>query len=208
MIYELIKKRDPFAFVRYCDGELALIEGKPIGPGTQATDIDNWTAPNYITELGEALREGLKCEDPNYYYGIPQHEPMYSKYRKFIANTNILDTDIFINDNWDKFCEFDWGEYILVANENGDIESPSDCVNTWKTLLHRLVPYLDHTNTLFLFSAGPMSCVAIDWMWRQNPNNMYVDVGSAIDYKTKNRVTRPFMRKWDKIINGNNNSNS
>ena len=190
MIYELIKKRIPFAFPRYGDGELALIEGRALPVNSQAVLIDEWSSPECVTSLGLALREGLKSDYPNYYYGIPQYEPLYSSFRKFIPTDNILDANYFINENWGTFNDFDWGKYILVSRENGDVESPSDCVNNWRLLLERLIPYLEYTDTLFLFSAGPMSCVAIDWMWRQNPTNMYVDVGSAIDYKTKNRITR------------------
>jgi len=195
MIYELIKNRIPFAFARYGDGELALIEGREVGLNSQAYLFDEWSAPNTLTSIGIKLRESLKHTEDNYYYGIPLYEPIYSKFRAFIDTSNILDANFFVDKNWVSFKEFFWGDYILISRENGTIESPPDCVNTWEILLDRLVPYLSRTNELFLFSAGPMSCVAIDWMWSQNPTNMYVDVGSAIDLKTKGRTTRPFMQK-------------
>lgn len=192
MIYELIKNRIPFAFPRYGDGELALIEGREINETSQAYIFDEWTAPNYITDLGIKLKESLKHTEDNYYYGIPFHEPLFSKFMAFI-NNNILDANFFVNENWDKFNNFAWGEHILISRQNGTVESPPDCVNNWNILLDRLTPYLNKSGELFLFSAGPMSCIAIDWMWSQNPTNMYVDVGSAIDFKTKGRITRLFM---------------
>ena len=55
-IWDLIESDIPFAYSRYADGEIALIQGKAIQKGTQATDIDNWSCPNQITKLGIYLK--------------------------------------------------------------------------------------------------------------------------------------------------------
>jgi len=193
MIYELIKNRTPFALARYGDGELALIQGRGVPYETQAGIMDEWTSPPGLNSLGLALRKTLLHTESNYFYGLPLFEPLYSEFKRFISSNNIVDANFFINENWPTFNAFDWGEHILVSRENGTVESPPDCVKNWELLLERLEPYLTREGELFLFSAGPMSCVAIDWMWNQNPTNMYIDVGSATDFRTKKRITRGFM---------------
>jgi hypothetical protein len=69
-IWDLIESDIPFAYSRYADGEIALIQGKAIQKGTQATDIDNWSCPNEITKLGVDLKNSLKHEENNYFYAI------------------------------------------------------------------------------------------------------------------------------------------
>lgn len=193
MIYELIKNRIPFAFPRYGDGELLLIEGQKVHHRTQAAIMDEWSCEAGLNSLGIALQNTLWHTEENYFYGIPLSGPLYLRYLKLIDSENILDANYFINENWPTFNAFDWGEHILISRENGTVESPPNCVKNWEILLERLEPYLTREGELFLFSAGPMSCVAIDWMWNQNPTNMYVDVGSATDFRTKGRKTRGFM---------------
>ena len=50
-----------------------------------------------------------------------------------------------------------------------------------------------HNDTLFFISAGPLSEVLIDELYSENPNNRYIDVGSAIDEYVHGKVTRPYM---------------
>ena len=47
---------------------------------------------------------------------------------------------------------------------------------------------------LFLISAGPLSEVFIHKLYKSNPNNIYIDVGSSIDPYIKNRLSRPYMK--------------
>lgn len=52
---------------------------------------------------------------------------------------------------------------------------------------------LKYTNTLFIISAGPLSPIIVDCLYNTNPNNRYVDVGSATDEYIHRRKTRPYM---------------
>ena len=58
-----------------------------------------------------------------------------------------------------------------------------------------------YTNMLFLLSAGPLSEVFIYKLYKSNPNNIYLDVGSSIDTYVKNKQTRPYMK--DNNLNNN-----
>ena len=47
-------------------------------------------------------------------------------------------------------------------------------------------------NQLCLISAGPMSEAMIDYLWSINPNNQYIDVGSAISEFIHGKPIRDF----------------
>jgi len=47
--------------------------------------------------------------------------------------------------------------------------------------------------TVFFVSLGPMSEAVILTMWRANPTNMYVDVGSGLDLFVKGVPTRSYQ---------------
>jgi hypothetical protein len=71
-------------------------------------------------------------------------------------------------------------------------------VNEWDTKYEEYFETMKklgkkYTNTLFLISAGPLSCIFIQKLYDSNPYNMYIDVGSSIDIFTKNRTTREYQ---------------
>ena len=55
---------------------------------------------------------------------------------------------------------------------------------------------------LFLISAGPLSEIIIYKLYKLNPNNIYLDVGSSIDIYVKNKETRPYMKNHE-LFNNN-----
>lgn len=59
-----------------------------------------------------------------------------------------------------------------------------------------LAPLLEAARTqkgaIFLISGGPLAKWAVYLLYSTNPQNFYIDVGSAMDVTVKGRVTRPF----------------
>jgi Asp-tRNA(Asn)/Glu-tRNA(Gln) amidotransferase A subunit family amidase len=53
--------------------------------------------------------------------------------------------------------------------------------------------YSSMTNQLFFISCGPISEIIIDVLYKANPNNTYIDVGSSIDEFVHGYKTRPYM---------------
>ena len=51
----------------------------------------------------------------------------------------------------------------------------------------------DKHNELFFISCGPVSEIIIDKLYRNNPNNTYIDVCSSIDEFVHQYKTRPYM---------------
>jgi len=216
-IWALIESNEPFAFSRYADGEVALIQGRSINKGTQATDIDKWTAPNKLTKLGEDLKKSLNHQEKNYFYAIscdccdPDGKEFLLKNikqkKEFITFSNL-----WINCNYTRFKDkiLNSKKAInLICNQNAKNKNfpfqvktahlfPNECVYLWENQKEKIKEKLRENfscakKETFFISVGPLSEVLIDYLWSINPNNQYIDVGSALDEFIHGRKTRPYM---------------
>jgi glycosyltransferase involved in cell wall biosynthesis len=75
-----------------------------------------------------------------------------------------------------------------------------DCISFWENEAEAMLAkikaeYGDKKNLLYVVSAGPMSGPIIADLFRNNPNNCYVDFGSSIDLYYRGKITRPYMRR-------------
>ena len=212
---DLIESDQNFALVRYVDGELALMRNQGVGRQTQAFNEDRWDAPAKPTRLGEDLIRGLSHTESNYYYGIPGKNDCQESYEylsSLIPKENITYAALFVNANYQKTKDFFKNlkkPVNLLANESGnpdglpfEVESfcsfPDDCVNWWEERADSFLQLmrswvLAAENETFFVAAGPVSEVIIDEMYKANPNNQYIDVGSALDELFYGRQTRPYM---------------
>jgi hypothetical protein len=212
-----IESNVPFAHARYADGEICLMKGLPIGGGSQATDVDRWSAPPRFTAMGKDLRESLNCVDPNYYYAI-SCDSSNTEDKNWLLNNIKQDrnyitfANLWINGNYNRFIDRLGTlkkDIIVIANENGEnkkypfnvIEYMSfgnDCVNVWENNKSQIIKILMesfsnvHERTFFI-SVGPLSELIIYLLWKINPTNQYIDVGSALDEFVHGRKTRPYM---------------
>jgi len=211
----LIESPTNFALARYGDGEIALMENLGVSKQTQAFNQDRWDAPAKATKIGEQLAESLKHEEDNYYYGIPGKNDSMEAYEyltSLIPNLNITYANLFVNANYERTKDFFKGlkkSITLIANKRGNVdqlpfdvdvfcEFPDDCVNWWETESEEFIEMLKRyvvttSNETFFLSIGPAAEVAIHEMYKANPNNQYVDVGSAIDEWFYTTQTRPYM---------------
>jgi len=188
----------PFAFLRFADGEVAVMKGDAI------IGIDNWTTPDYVTKLGKRLLNAISNKDERVYFGISCKCCDLESKRyllKLIKNKpqNVTFSNLFVNNNHVDFIKF-ISELkkpcYLIANECANLDNfplkvldfvpiPNECVNYYEenedvinTMLKE--KFSNIKDSLFLISAGPISEAIIDYLWTINPNNQYVDVGSSI----------------------------
>lgn len=208
-------KKQPTAFVRYADGEMAIMLGKAI------KGIDNWYSPANKTLLGKDLIQTLKNNDKDWFVGIScsccdeSTKKILFDNLTLYANvpvSNITYSNLFVNGNYKK--TFDLlnqinEKVVVIANKEGmDKKYPFDVihffsveeqtVNNWESIKLELMEnihknLLHYKDTLFLVSAGPLSEIIIDYLWKHNKTNRYIDIGSALDEFTKGRKTRPYM---------------
>lgn len=213
----LINQNINFTFVRYADGEIMLMRGDLVAEGSQAFNVDRWSAPSKITKVGRELIESLSHTEDNYYYAISSRTDNIDHYN--FLKTHIKQNDdkitfvnLWINANYEKSIE----KYktlkrpvTLICNSkaqkenfpfkvNNIIPFPNNCVEYWETnsdsfIETLLAEVINKQNELFFISCGPISEIIIDKLYRNNPNNTYIDVGSSIDEFVHGYKTRPYM---------------
>ena len=98
----------------------------------------------------------------------------------------------------------------LIVNEKGNVDNlPFKFGNVWRVAneeAHRknmdLVDKISDTiekegirNNLFLCCAGPFSNILLHQIWKRQPNNFYLDIGSTLDYYMFNSPTRGWLNK-------------
>ncbi len=206
-----IERGENFAFARYADGELALMLGKKIKA------VDGWTTEADISSLGKALKESLGFSTPNFIYGISCpccDSESYYWYLRHLKNCNISFSNIWVNANFaqfkEKFLKLE-RDAILITNYRGRGKSygklnikkhyfttNDDSIKFWENDAAKLIQQIidetgDERDMLYVVSAGPMSALIIKALFENNPHNCYIDFGSAIDFITHGKITRPYM---------------
>lgn len=218
-IWEMIESGTNFAYARYADGEILLMNGQSIGRGTQAYNVDKWGAPNCLTNVGQKLAIALKHTEPNYYYAISGKNDNISDYQYLKSqilqpDNNITFANLWINHNYQnmliKYRQHAKPTYV-ICNEVAKKENfpfpvidiipfPNDCINYWELFGDRYITelidkYGNVTNQTFFISCGPISEIIIHELFNNNPNNQYIDMGSSMDEFVHLKKTRPFMEQ-------------
>jgi hypothetical protein len=211
-IWTLIEAGENIAFLRHGDGERAIMEGRSVKAQ------EGWESPGYISQLGFACLKALNLIDHKVWYGIscPCCDPAaYYWYISRIAHRNITFANLWVNSNYGTFIKaFEKldREAVVIANhraQNKPIGNLNvltyypvgdDCISFWESeapkLLERIKSeYGTRDNLLYVVSAGPMSGPIIAELFRNNPNNCYIDFGSSLDTYIHNKITRPYMNR-------------
>jgi hypothetical protein len=210
-IGRIINKKN-FALMRCADGEYSISNNKSIK--VQASD--DWQF-NENSILSIHFNETLKMLQTNVFYGIsgPSDSKEICKYwYENIPNIhNITYSNMFVNTNYNRWENFlknlDYNCVLISqmcpANERLGIlriieylHIDKYLVNNWDAEYEKYFIIISklarsYTNTLFLFSAGPLSNVFIHRMYLENPNNTYIDCGSSLDLLTKGVYTRAYQ---------------
>jgi len=223
MILDKISAGTPFGLIRPSDGERTVLLNKTL------TNCDHWT----FTEGGRLqkdLLEAIQTVDPNLYIGIPCDtcnlpwnctKEIYSDfiYRFKVPLAQRTYANIFGNSNWKVFAEFikgySRGFYCITSGTKISEVTVKEVfpiddklVNRWDqdadSITEKLMTFIQgKKGELFLFSAGPLSKVWIPKCMKENPDNMYVDVGGALDIFTKGVSNRfytnnghEFAKQW------------
>jgi hypothetical protein len=183
-----------FAFVRFGDGERAICMGSAV------TAQDGWKYTGGTSAFRDALLAALRYADPDYYIGISDGccdadaKAWYLR-EVTLPMSQVTFSNIFVNGNYGRFIQLDLANAAVVASEGGDYWVPDDVVNERFEIDH-LVERLLGVKRPILVSAGPASCVIIHRYWQRATlaqRQVIVDVGSAIDERTKGRKTRQYQ---------------
>jgi tetratricopeptide (TPR) repeat protein len=210
MILKKIRSKTPFGLIRPSDGEYSILKDKTL------TNLDNWTFQKG-GKLRAQLLSSINIVKPNLYIGIPCNtcnKPWNCTnqiYNDFIEEYGVplaqrTYANLVGNSNWKTFTDFlkSYAErFFLITSGTTPSDLPikerfliSDkLVNTWdqdsETETQRLLNFIrGKKGQLFLFSAGPISKIWIPICMRENPENIYMDVGASLDVFTKGQTNR------------------
>lgn len=205
-----IEKKENFALLRYGDGERHLMTGKNIKAQ------EGWSSTNEMTKLGNAINQAYQLVDDRVWHGIScpccDLESFYW-YRLCAKSTNLTFANIWVNKNFTKF-KYRFNELrrdvILIANYRArghkianlnilkHYEINDDCIDFYQKSFASLVKEIKNdfgtkNNLLYVVSAGPLSEPLIMELFKNNPNNTYVNFGSVIDFYYRDNITRDYM---------------
>jgi len=211
-----INSGENFTFARYADGEIMLMKGLSVGTNTQAYNIDKWSSGDGVSKVGKELLNSLCHHEDNYYYAISSKTDNPNDFNFLVQNIknskNLTFVNLWINNNYNKSKEKYQNlkrSVNIICNENAKKENfpfpvesityfPNDCIKFWESnsdeyLKNLYAKFLNSQNKLFFISCGPVSEIIIDYLYRNFPNNTYIDVGSSIDEFVHGKKTRPYM---------------
>ncbi len=200
-IVEKIKNDVPFAFSRWGDGEWLNIRKEP---GM------NCDGNYYYHGLGDELKKIAETRQ-DYYMGAQDYKlyNLLSDVENY-PNQDWIDADVFhkastdgkllplIDVLRDKHVVYIGNKSLLdLPFINEFIEIPYN--NVWR-LQNSLLTSIRSTfltgeaeHKVYLFSAGMATNVFIDILWKENPRNTYIDVGSVFDPYV-GRITRSYHK--------------
>ena len=209
----------PFAFARYNDGEARILANQPVGCKHEwryrpATDL----------HFRSSLRESLRVRDDRYFYGLPSWDMspwMHDLVRGLSAARPecLTFAALFANGNHKRFQE----EFVprlrrkdrpvlFVGNASLSrrrlaealgisdfLPLSGDCVKLWKRRERELLDLVDLKSSLlrgavFLIAGGPLGKILIHALWNVCRENVYLDVGSALDPLLFGKPTRAYHR--------------
>ena len=211
-----IKRGENFTLMRFADGERAVMDN------VKLRGADGWSLPGHDTFLGAALKDALQLKGENVYYGISCQccdRSAYYWYMTRIPNRkNVTFSNIFVNNNYRRFlAEFPTikRDAVVIANHKGQNNTVGglnvlkyypvgdQCVDFWENDAQKLIAQIisdfgHRNNLLYVVSAGPISEPLITALYRNNPENCYIDFGSSIDIYIHGQDRRPYSKPGTK----------
>jgi hypothetical protein len=197
-----IRAGECFGVIRPGDGEYMIMNGIKF----TAQPGDDWT--NHSSEiLKDQLIDAFKTINPKLYIGIPCNtccnSNMYNDYisRYAVQKSQLTYANVFCNSNWHPFISFlksYSNGFYLITTGTQQCDFPIKerlfidkfLVNNWNTVweteTNRVLEYVKNKeNQLICFASGPMTKIWIPKCMALNPDNVYLDIGSVLDYFTK-----------------------
>jgi len=193
----ILEATEPFALVRFGDGEAALLAGK----AHRAANAE-WSSSAGRHWIAPALQESLGRVADRYCVGLPPgcclapHVKLHHEARVPVEQRTFA--TLFLHGNLRRTSElvsrFDpvfVGRHGSILVPDRGVEAPFD--------YEAIVDEMLATDRPMLVSAGPLANVIIDHYWqRQNParRQVVLDVGSALDRMLTGKDSRRYHQGW------------
>jgi hypothetical protein len=219
--FNKVKSKTPFALSRNNDGEMIILNNEYINLLDKCNGefVFNPNDPQH-SFFRERLLDSAKHKGDNYYVGIAcrccvgdsKHEALKALTEQDEAH--LTWGNIFVNGNYQRYIfemvpYFALYDIIMVVNKKANfenlpfknkiIERIDVGTNAWIEDYHE-VEFMKHQlhekqykNKLFLFAAGPFSNILIHELYKLEPNNTYLDIGSTLDVMMGLGQTRGYL---------------
>lgn len=201
----IVEADAPFGFIRFNDGEHAILEGLPYRAAS------GWRISK-TAWLRDELTEILVHPPEGIYLGISAPcciAPAAAYYRKTInvPRERVTFASIFSHRNYNRFRQLQtrFPDAFVVAPHNGDLAVPPDGIS-YEWNVDALVKDLLEVDRPIFVAAGPCANIIIVRYWNaQAPEKrqIIIDVGAAIDRRVHGEITRVYNMKqkhvcsWD-----------
>ena len=194
---EKLSNGENFAFTRFSDGELFILQnkrlelnenhyiiGNNLGMGRYNEEEQKKFHPETHSENRQMLIDSLQHQQENYFKGIScrccvsQSDFDFQMEMAGGDSEYMTWSNLFVNGNYEKYLErivplFKTKKVIIVVNKSADISQLGfDIVKDFR------VGIRDH---LVLVSAASLSNLIIHQLFREFPNNTYLDMGSTLN---------------------------
>lgn len=221
--FELLKdkliKGENFAFTRFSDGELFVLQNKRlelndnhyiigdrVGSGRYNEEEQKKFDPQTHTINRQMLIDSLQHQQENYYKGISCRCCVTQEDFDFQLNIAGGDSEyltwsnLFINGNYEKYIEnilpiFKKKKIIMVVNKSAqlsnlglnivkDFRVGTNCFINDVSIIEEIKNYINEKNIqdhLILVSAASLSNLIIHNLFKEIPNNTYLDIGSTLN---------------------------
>lgn len=216
-----IQNKEPFALSRNNDGEMIILNNQFIDLRHKCNGEFIYDPNNPLHAIfRERLLNSATHKGDNYYVGIAcrccvgddKHEVL----KKLIGQDedHLTWGNIFVNGNYQRYVfevlpYFALYEIVMVVNhkanfdnlpfKNKIIERVNVGTNAWIDDVHeiefmkQMLNEKNYKNKLFLFAAGPFSNILIHELYKVEPNNTYLDIGSTLDNMMGLGQTRGYL---------------
>ena len=213
-----IKNNQPFALSRFGDGELIIMDNKPIDL-RNAKNGEFRYDPNISDyyHVRSKLISSFVSRNNEYYVGIAcpccvgQEKYLYMKRKSKQDEEHLTWANIFVNSNYQKFLDYFIPEMsnhniILVVNNKANVKKlPFNVEKVYYVgtdawyLDYDVIEkirndYNNSKNKVFLFAAGPLANILVYELWfYMNKDNIYLDIGSTLDTHMGMKPTRGYL---------------
>jgi hypothetical protein len=214
-----IKSGEHFSLSRWGDGELTILEGKPIDIRSKGNGEFRYdpNMPQY-NQAREKLLESYVYKDDQYYIGIAcpccvgQEKFEYMRTKSGQDEDHLTWANIFVNANYRRTVnelipEFKNHSITLVVNQHADTDGLSFTphrvlrvgTDAWyedfdigRDMLEQIL-MRNVKDEIFLIAAGPLANILTYSLWvLGSKNNTYIDIGSILDPYLQLKLTRGY----------------
>jgi len=225
---EKIRKNIPFSIVRYGDGEMMIIENKPIDLTKKFNGEHKFNPSNAkYQKLRNEMTASIRYSDESYFVGLPcpccVPKENVNKIMKVSQQKEkqLTWANIFVNSNFKIFNNSFFEviknkDIVLVCHENAETDNFSKDynvikefrvgANAWYNDYDNIEEILEYSktvnpNTVFLFMAGTFTKLTIYKIHQERKDLFLLDLGSTMDLKLGLGATRNYLNKNSKNSN-------